>query len=84
MNGGPGSRPTGDTMLVPPSTMLHFICGLFSLAERLIMMHPEQVNAVGGRIVAPPRFHQLRTKDISTSQIYSTNMVQSWVFQAIR
>ena len=28
-------------------------CGLYDLAERLIAKHPEQVNAVGGRIVAP-------------------------------
>jgi ankyrin repeat protein len=28
-------------------------CGLYDLAEHLIMKHPEQVNAVGGRIVAP-------------------------------
>ena len=29
------------------------LCGFYDLAERLIMKHPEQVNAVGGRIVAP-------------------------------
>ena len=29
------------------------LCGLYDLAERLIMKHPEQVNAVGGQIVAP-------------------------------
>ena len=29
------------------------VCGLYDLAERLIAKHPEQVNAVGGRIVAP-------------------------------
>ncbi|KAI9438080.1 hypothetical protein H4582DRAFT_2098857 [Lactarius indigo] len=28
-------------------------CGLYDLAERLIMKHPEQVNAGGGRILAP-------------------------------
>ena len=28
-------------------------CGLYDLAERLIMAHPEQVNARGGRILAP-------------------------------
>jgi ankyrin repeat protein len=28
-------------------------CGLYDLTERLIEKHPEQVNAVGGRIVAP-------------------------------
>jgi ankyrin repeat protein len=28
-------------------------CGLYGLTERLIEKHPEQVNAVGGRIVAP-------------------------------
>ncbi|KAH9032101.1 hypothetical protein EDB84DRAFT_150754 [Lactarius hengduanensis] len=28
-------------------------CGLPDLAERLIMMHPEQVNADGGRLLAP-------------------------------
>ena len=28
-------------------------CGFYDLAERLIMKHPEQVNARGGRIVAP-------------------------------
>jgi ankyrin repeat protein len=29
------------------------LCGLFDLASRLILKHPEQVNAVGGHIVAP-------------------------------
>ena len=29
------------------------LCGFHDLAERLIMGHPEQVNARGGRIVAP-------------------------------
>ena len=29
------------------------ICGFYDLAERLIMKHPEQVNAVGGLMVAP-------------------------------
>jgi ankyrin repeat protein len=29
------------------------LCGLYDLAERLITKHPEQVNAVGGRMVAP-------------------------------
>jgi ankyrin repeat protein len=29
------------------------ICGFHDLAERLIMKHPEQVNAGGGRILAP-------------------------------
>ena len=29
------------------------LCGLRDLVERLITKHPEQVNAVGGRIVAP-------------------------------
>ena len=29
------------------------VCGLYDLAERLIAKHPEQVNAVGGRILAP-------------------------------
>ncbi|KAI9438111.1 hypothetical protein H4582DRAFT_234761 [Lactarius indigo] len=28
-------------------------CGFYDLAERLIMKHPEQVNAGGGRILAP-------------------------------
>ena len=28
-------------------------CGLYDLAERLIAKHPEQVNAVSGRILAP-------------------------------
>jgi len=28
-------------------------CGFYDLAERLIMKHPDQVNAAGGRIVAP-------------------------------
>ncbi|KAH9077603.1 ankyrin repeat-containing domain protein [Lactarius deliciosus] len=28
-------------------------CGFYDTAERLIMMHPEQVNAAGGRILAP-------------------------------
>ena len=28
-------------------------CGLYDLTERLIVKHPEHVNAVGGRIVAP-------------------------------
>jgi ankyrin repeat protein len=28
-------------------------CGFYDLAERLIAKHPEQVNEVGGRIVAP-------------------------------
>ena len=28
-------------------------CGLYDLAERLIMKHPEQVNAVGGHNIAP-------------------------------
>ena len=28
-------------------------CGFYDLAERLIMKHPEQVNAHGGRIIAP-------------------------------
>jgi ankyrin repeat protein len=28
-------------------------CGLYDLAERLIMKHPEQVNAPGGHILAP-------------------------------
>ena len=28
-------------------------CGFYDLAERLIMKHPDQVNARGGRIVAP-------------------------------
>ena len=28
-------------------------CGLYDLAERLIAKHPEQVNAVGGHLVAP-------------------------------
>ena len=28
-------------------------CGFYDLVERLIMKHPEQVNARGGRIVAP-------------------------------
>ena len=28
-------------------------CGFYDLAERLIMKHPEQVNARGGRILAP-------------------------------
>ncbi len=28
-------------------------CGLYDLAERLIMKHPEQVNASGGRILTP-------------------------------
>ena len=29
------------------------LCGLYDLAERLIMKHPEQVNALGGRILSP-------------------------------
>jgi len=29
------------------------LCGFYDLAERLIMKHPEQVNARGGRILAP-------------------------------
>ena len=29
------------------------LCGFYDLAERLILKHPEQVNAPGGRIVAP-------------------------------
>ncbi|KAF8263984.1 ankyrin repeat-containing domain protein [Lactarius quietus] len=28
-------------------------CGFYDLAERLIMKHPEQVNAAGGRVIAP-------------------------------
>ncbi|KAH9048907.1 ankyrin repeat-containing domain protein [Lactarius hengduanensis] len=28
-------------------------CGFYDMAERLIMKHPEQVNAAGGRILAP-------------------------------
>ncbi|KAH9029584.1 ankyrin repeat-containing domain protein [Lactarius pseudohatsudake] len=28
-------------------------CGFYDLAERLIMIHPEQVNAGGGRLLAP-------------------------------
>ncbi|KAH8984856.1 hypothetical protein EDB92DRAFT_1464439 [Lactarius akahatsu] len=28
-------------------------CGLYDLADRLIMKHPEQVNAGGGRLLAP-------------------------------
>ena len=28
-------------------------CGFYDLAERLVMKHPEQVNARGGRIVSP-------------------------------
>jgi ankyrin repeat protein len=28
-------------------------CGFYDLAERLIMKHPEQINAHGGRILAP-------------------------------
>ncbi|KAF8270103.1 ankyrin repeat-containing domain protein [Lactarius quietus] len=28
-------------------------CGLYDLAERLIAKHPEQINAIGGYIVAP-------------------------------
>jgi len=29
------------------------LCGFYDLAERLIVKHPEQVNAVGGHILAP-------------------------------
>ena len=29
------------------------LCGFYNLAERLIMKHPDQVNARGGRILAP-------------------------------
>ena len=28
-------------------------CGFYDLAERLVMKHPEQINARGGRVVAP-------------------------------
>ncbi|KAH8980695.1 hypothetical protein EDB92DRAFT_266231 [Lactarius akahatsu] len=29
------------------------LCGLYDLVERLIMKHPEQINAGGGRLLAP-------------------------------
>jgi ankyrin repeat protein len=34
---------------------LHYaaFCGLYDLTERLIAKHPDQVNAIGGRVVAP-------------------------------
>ncbi len=28
-------------------------CGFYDLAERLVVKHPEQVQAVGGRVLAP-------------------------------
>ena len=40
---------------LPNGSPLYYaaLCGLYDLAERLIAKHPEQVNTVGGRIMAP-------------------------------
>ena len=53
--------PDEDWSWFSPSPRLHngsplyyaALCGVYDLAERLIEKHPEQVNAVSGRIVAP-------------------------------
>jgi ankyrin repeat protein len=45
-------RPPGQHYGGSPLYYAAF-CGLYDLTERLIVRHPELVNAVGGRIVAP-------------------------------
>ncbi|KAF8264002.1 hypothetical protein EI94DRAFT_1665088 [Lactarius quietus] len=54
-------------------------CGLYGLAERLIMKHPDQVNAPGGSVIS--RFQRLCPKDALMLQIYSTDMARSWMFK---
>ncbi|KAH9060274.1 hypothetical protein EDB87DRAFT_623822 [Lactarius vividus] len=50
-NWAPFSRPAPHGIGSP----LYYaaFCGFYGLAERLIMKHPEQVNAGGGRLLAP-------------------------------
>ncbi|KAH8982414.1 hypothetical protein EDB92DRAFT_1952306 [Lactarius akahatsu] len=66
----------------PSSSPLYYaaLCGLYDMAERLIIKHPEQAQAGGGLMLA--RFHQLCAGDTSALPNYSTDMAQMWIFEA--
>jgi hypothetical protein len=56
-------------------------CGLYDLAERLVTKHPDQVNAHGGRILAPLPA-ALYKRHFRLSRIYCTCMVRTWIIKA--